>query len=154
MLSKPLSPAYTRRCLSALSAFAQPGDGIVALCPCYEPTASCGLCQRSAIYRCFPIENTRTGATLMLGVECIQAYRTLVKGLRRKHMHYRDPGTIGAILQRYRRRGALTEEQVRDFLLAGQVHSGGTSHQGQQRERSAWHIETLRQDSLEETTSL
>lgn len=128
MLSKPLSPAYTRRCLAALYAFAQPGDGIVALCPCYEPTASCGLCQRSALYRCFPIQNTRTGVILMLGVECIQAYRTLVKELRRGKKHYRDPGTIGTILQRYRRRGALTEEQVRDFLLAGHVHSGLSLH--------------------------
>ena len=67
MLSKPLSPAYAQRCLIALREFAQPGDGVVALCPSYEPMAACGLCHRQAIYRCFPVQNTRTGAILLLG---------------------------------------------------------------------------------------
>lgn len=90
----------------------------------------------------------------MLGVECIQAYRTLVKDLRRRKIHYRDPGTIGTILQRYRRRGALTEEQVRDFLLAGHVHSGVASPRDRQRDQSARRTETLRQDTVETIPSL
>ena len=122
MLSRPLSPAYARRCLAALRLFAQPGDGVVALCPCYDPAASCGLCQRPAIYRCFPVENTRTGAVLVLGVECIQAYRLLAKRLRRGKENYRDPGTIPAIVKRYGHRGALTEAQVLDFLTAGRAN--------------------------------
>jgi len=128
MLSRPLSPAYTRRCLTAMRMFAQPGDGIVALCPCYDPTAACGLCQRPAIYRCFPIQNTRTGTVLVLGVECIQAYRLLAKKLRRGRENYRDPGTIPAIVKRYGNRGALTETQVLDFLVAGRVNPGTATH--------------------------
>lgn len=121
MLSRPLSQSYTQRCLTALRKFAQPNDGIVALCPTYDPTASCGLCQRPAIYRCFPIQNTRTGAVLMLGVECIQAYRVLARKLRRGKENYRDPGTIAVILKRYWSRGELTEEQMLDFMTAGRV---------------------------------
>jgi len=124
MLSKALSPTYAQRCVSALRTFAQPGDGVVALCPRYEPTAACGLCQRPGIYRCFPVQNTRTGALLLLGVECIQVYRLLAKRLRRGKEHYHDPGTIPAILKRYQRRGMLTEAQVHDFLAAGHVHQG------------------------------
>ena len=130
MLSKPVSPAYAHRCLLALREFAQPGDGVVALCPSYEPLAACGLCHRPAIYRCFPVQNTRTGAILRLGVECIQAYRTLAKHLRRSQEHYRDPGTLGAILRRYRSRGALTEEQERDFLSAGHAGLGRARRRG------------------------
>ena len=104
-----------------MRAFAQPGDGIAALCPRYDATAACGLCQRPAIYRCFPIENTRTGSVLMLGVECIQAYRTLAKKLRRGKENYRDPGAIPSIIKRYHSRGALTEQQALDFLLAAHV---------------------------------
>jgi hypothetical protein len=107
--------------------FAQPGDGIVALCPRYDPSAACGLCQRAAIYRCFPIQNTRTGALLMLGVECVQAYRALARKLRRGKENYRDPGTIPTIVKRYWSRGALTEEQVQDLLSAGRVKSGPAS---------------------------
>jgi len=121
MLSRPLSPAYTRRCVAAMRAFAQPDDGVVALCPCYDPTATCGLCQRSAIYRCFPIQNTRTENILTLGVECIQAYRILAKKLRRAKENYRDPGTIPAIIKRYRSRGALAEAQALDFLSAAHI---------------------------------
>src|SRR5262245_11622316 len=102
MLSRPLSLSYTQRCLTAIPTFAQPGDSVVALCPRYDPTASCGLCLRPAIYRCFPIQNVQTGAVMILGVECIQAYRVLAKRLRRGREHYRDPGTIPAILKRYR----------------------------------------------------
>jgi len=131
MLSRPLSPAYARRCLTAIRMFSQPGDGIVALCPRYDPTASCGLCQRSAIYRCFPIQNTRTGAVLVLGVECIQAYRALARKLRRGKENYRDPGTIPNIVKRYGNRGALTEAQVIDLLSAGRVNpQAGTSRRG------------------------
>ena len=133
MLSKPLSPAYAQRCLIALREFAQPGDGVVALCPSYAPMAACGLCHRQAIYRCFPVQNTRTGAILLLGVECIQAYRTLAKQLRRSKEHYRDPGTLVAILRRYRSRGALTEEQVRDLLSAGRAGLGRASQRGRLR---------------------
>jgi len=121
MLSRPLSPAYTRRCLVAMRMFAQPGDGVVALCPRYDATAACGLCQRPAIYCCFPIQNTRTGNVLMLGVECIQAYRALAKKLRKDKENYRDPGAIPTIIKRFQSRGALTEEQARDFLLAAHV---------------------------------
>ena len=128
MLSKSLSPAYARRCVSALRAFAQPGDSVIALCPRYEPTAVCGLCKRPGIYRCFPIQNTRTGEMLLLGIECIQVYRLLAKQLRRGKEHYQDPGTITVILKRYQRRGALTATQVLDFLTAGRVHSGSTEH--------------------------
>jgi hypothetical protein len=55
---------------------------------------------------------------LMLGVECIQAYRALAKKLRKGKENYRDPGVIPMIIKRYQSRGALTEEQARDFLLA------------------------------------
>jgi hypothetical protein len=127
MLSRPLSPAYARRCLAAIRAFAQPGDPVVALCPRYDPSASCGLCQRPAIYRCFPIQNARTGAELVLGVECIQAYRLLVRKLRREKENYRDPGTIPTILKRYEKRGALTEAQVLDLLSAGRVPPGSVT---------------------------
>src|SRR5262249_44967191 len=129
MLSRPLSPAYTRCCLAALRLFAQPGDGIVALCPRGDPTAACGLCQRSAIYRCFPVQNLRTGAVLVLGVECIQAYRLLAKRLRRGQENYRDPGTIPAIVKRYGNRVALTEAQVLDLLSAGRAHPGAGRQQ-------------------------
>jgi hypothetical protein len=131
MLSRPLSPGYARRCTIALQKFAQPGDTVVALCPVYDPTATCGLCQRSAIYRCFPIQNLRTEAVLMLGVECVQAYRLLAKRLRRGNEHYRDPGTIAAIIKRYQHRGQLTEQQAVDFLTAG--HAG--SEKGKLREQ-------------------
>ena len=124
MLSRPLSPTYTRRCLAAMRIFAQPGDGIIALCPRYDPTAACGLCQRPAIYRSFPVQNTRTEVVLILGVECIQAYRLLAKRLRRGKENYRDPGTIPAIVKRYGNRGALTEAQVLDLLSAGRVNLG------------------------------
>jgi hypothetical protein len=124
MLSRPMSPAYTRRCLTALRGFAQPGDGVVALCPRYDAAAACGLCQRPAIYRCFPIQNLRTGAVLVLGVECIQAYRLLAKRLRRGKENYRDPGTIPAIVKRYGNRGALTAAQVLDLLSAGRANPG------------------------------
>jgi hypothetical protein len=133
MLTKPLSPAYARRCLAALRAFAQPGDGVVALCPSYDPTASCGLCQRPAIYRCFPVQNTRTGAVIMLGVECIQAYRVLARKLRRGKENYHDPGTITVILKRYWSRGELTEGQVRDFLSAGRAGFAAGGRQGRLR---------------------
>ena len=133
MLSKPVSPAYAHRCLLALREFAQPGDGVVALCPSYAPRAACGLCHRPAIYRCFPVQNTRTGAILRLGVECIQAYRTLAKQLRRSKENYRDPGTLVAILRRYRSRGALTEEQVRDLLSAGRAGLGRARQRGRLR---------------------
>lgn len=123
MLSRPLSPGYARRCTLALQKFAQSGDTVVALCPVYDPTATCGLCQRPAIYRCFPIQNIRTEAVLMLGVECVQAYRLLAKRLRRGNEHYRDPGTIAAIIKRYERRGQLTEQQAIDFLTAGHANS-------------------------------
>ena len=136
MLSRPLSPAYARRCLTALRLFAQPGDGVVALCPCYDPTASCGLCQRPAIYRCFPVQNTRTGAVLVLGVECIQAYRLLAKRLRRGKENYRDPGTIPAIVKRYGNRGALTEAQVLDLLTAGRANPGSATRRGSVAGRS------------------
>src|ERR1044071_8758859 len=92
MLSRPLSPSYTQRCLTAIRAFAQPGDAVISLCPKYDPTASCGLCLRPAIYRCFPIQNVRTEAVMLLGVECIQAYRVLAKKLRRGQENYQDPG--------------------------------------------------------------
>ena len=131
MLSKSLSPAYARRCISALRTFAQAGDGIIALCPRYEPAAACGLCQRLGIYRCFPIQHTRTAEILLLGIECIQVYRLLAKQLRRGKEHYQDPGTISAILKRYQRRGVLTEAQVQDFLTAGRIHSGPISHRTQ-----------------------
>ena len=131
VLSKSLSPAYARRCVSALRAFAQPGDSVIALCPRYEATAACGLCQRPGIYRCFPIQNIRTGEMLLLGIECIQVYRLLAKQLRRGKEHYQDPGTISAILKRYQRRGALTETQVLDFLTAGRVRTGLTSRHSQ-----------------------
>jgi hypothetical protein len=103
-----------------MRAFAQPDDGVVALCPCYD-AAACGLCQRSAIYRCFPIQNTRTANVLMLGVECIQAYRILARKLRRGKENYRDPGTIPTIIKRYRSQGTLTEAQALDFLSAAHV---------------------------------
>ena len=135
MLSKPLSPAYAHRCLIALREFAQPGDGVVALCPSYAPRAACGLCHRQAIYRCFPVQNTRTGAILLLGVECIQVYRTLAKHLRRSQEHYRDPGTLVAILRRYRSRGELTEEQERDLLSAGRAGLGKASRRARLQER-------------------
>jgi len=131
MLSKSLSPTYARRCSSALRAFAQPGDGIIALCPRYEPAVVCGLCQRPGIYRCFPIQNVRTEEILLLGIECIQVYRLLAKQLRRGKEHYQDPGTISAILKRYQRRGDLTEAQVQDFLTAGRLPSGSTEQRGQ-----------------------
>jgi len=118
MLSRPLSPGYAKRCTVALQNFAQPGDAVVALCPIYDPTATCGLCQRPAIYRCFPVQNLRTDAVLTLGVECVQVYHLLVKKLRRTKAQYRDPGTIAAIVKRYQRRGQLTEEQALDFLTA------------------------------------
>lgn len=57
----------------------------------------------------------------MLGVECIQAYRALAKKLRRGKENYRDPGAIPTIIKRFQSRGALTEEQARDFLLAAHV---------------------------------
>src|SRR5215510_3630402 len=137
MLYRPLSPTYTRRCLAAMRTFAQPGDGIVALCPRFDATAACGLCQRPAIYRCFPIQNTRTGAVLILGVECIQAYRLLAKRLRRGKENYRDPGTIPTIVKRYGNRGALTEAQVRDLLSAGRVNPGaGRQRRGSTADRS------------------
>jgi hypothetical protein len=137
MLSRPLSPTYTRRCLAAMRMFAQPGDGIVALCPRYDPTAACGLCQRPAIYRCFPIQNLRTEAVLVLGVECIQAYRLLAKRLRRGKENYRDPGTIPAIVKRYGNRGALTEAQVLDLLSAGRAHpNSGRQRRGNLAARS------------------
>jgi hypothetical protein len=128
MLSRPLSPGYTRRCLTAIRRFAQPGDEIVALCPGYDPTASCGLCQRPVIYRCFPIQNARTGTVLVLGVECIQAYRTLARKLRRGKEDYRDPGTIPTIVKRYGKRGALTETQMLDFLSAGRANPGTVTY--------------------------
>ncbi|MBM4255445.1 MAG: hypothetical protein FJ147_06050 [Deltaproteobacteria bacterium] len=121
MLSRPLSPGYAKRCTIALQKFAKPGDPVVALCPTYDPTATCGLCQRPAIYRCFPIQNMRTQAVLMLGVECVQAYRLLAKRLRRGNEQYRDPGAVTAIIKRYQRRGQLTEAQVVDFLSAAHV---------------------------------
>lgn len=121
MLSRPLSPAYTQRCLTALRAFAQPGDQVIALCPTYDPTASCGLCQRPAIYRCIPVQNLRTEEVIMVGIECIQAYRVLARKLRRGQENYRDPGTVSAILKRYRTRGELTEQQEDDFLSACHV---------------------------------
>lgn len=123
MLSRPLSPGYAKRCTIALQKFAQPGDMVVALCPVYDPTATCGLCQRPAIYRCFPIQNIRTETVLMLGVECVQAYHLLAKRLRQGHEHYRDPGTIVAIIKRYERRGQLTAQQAMDFLTAGHANS-------------------------------
>jgi hypothetical protein len=67
----------------------------------------------------------------MLGVECIQAYRVLVKKLRRGKENYRDPGTITAILRRYHSRGALTDEQVEDFLSAGHVEFAGSRRRSQ-----------------------
>ena len=137
MLSRQLSPTYARRCLVAMRSFAQPGDGIVALCPRYDPAARCGLCQRPAIYRCFPIQNTRTEAILVLGVECIQAYRLLAKRLRRGKENYRDPGTIPTIVKRYGHRGALTEAQVLDLLSAGRANPGpGRQRRGGTAERS------------------
>ncbi|MGE4096188.1 MAG: hypothetical protein AB7G75_35755 [Candidatus Binatia bacterium] len=139
MLSRPLSPGYARRCTAALQKFAQPGDTIVALCPVYDPTATCGLCQRSAIYRCFPIQNLRTEAVLTLGVECVQAYRLLAKRLRRGNAGYRDPGTVTAIVKRYQRRGQLPEEQARDFLAAAHVgqpgHDRAVAGKTQKRQR-------------------
>lgn len=122
MLSRPLSPGYAKRCTIALQKFAQPGDVVVALCPTYDPTATCDLCQRPAIYRCFPIQNMRTQAVLTLGVECVQAYRLLAKRLRRANEQYRDPGAITAIVKRYQRRGQLTEAQAVDFLSAAHVN--------------------------------
>lgn len=105
--------------------FAQPDDAIVALCPKYDPTAACGLCQRTAIYRCFPIQNLRTGTVITLGVECMQAYRVLAKRLRRDKANYRDPGAITTIVKRYQRRGELTEQQALDFLTAAHVSASG-----------------------------
>lgn len=140
MLSRPLSPTYARRCLTALRAFAQPGDSIVALCPTYDPTASCGLCQRPAIYRCFPIQNLRTSETLLLGVECIQAYRTLAKKLRKTQEWYSDPGAIPTILKRYRNRGALTEEQELDFLSACHATPGLRYKTPRGKKESANHV--------------
>lgn len=64
----------------------------------------------------------------MLGVECIQAYRLLAKRLRRGKENYRDPGTIPAIVKRYGNRGALTETQILDFLVAGRVNLGSATH--------------------------
>lgn len=113
--------------------FAQPGDTVVALCPVYDPTATCDLCQRPAIYRCFPIQNLRTEAVLTLGVECVQAYRLLAKRLRRGNEHYRDPGTIAAIIKRYERRGQLTEQQALDFLTAGHVSDKKANRADKQR---------------------
>lgn len=133
MLSRPLSPGYARRCTIALQKFAQPGDAVVALCPSYDPTATCDLCQRSAIYRCFPIQNLRTEAVLTLGVECVQAYRLLAKRLRKGNVHYRDPGTIAAIIKRYQRRGQLTEAQAVDFFAAAHVSDKKTSRDEQRR---------------------
>jgi hypothetical protein len=66
----------------------------------------------------------------MLGVECVQAYRLLAKRLRRGNEHYRDPGTIAAIIKRYERRGQLTEKQARDFLTAGHAGSEKTREPG------------------------
>jgi len=99
---------------------------VVALCPVYDPTATCDLCQHPAIYRCFPIQNVRTEAVLMLGVECVQAYRLLAKRLRRGNEYYRDPGTIATIIKRYQHRGQLTEQQALDFLTAGHAGSEKT----------------------------
>jgi hypothetical protein len=69
----------------------------------------------------------------MLGVECIQAYRVLVKKLRRGKENYRDPGTITAILRRYHSRGVLTDEQVEDFLSAGHADHAGSRRRSQER---------------------
>ncbi len=135
MLSRPLSPGYAKRCTIALQKFAQPGDAVVALCPTYDPSATCGLCQRPAIYRCFPVQNVRTEAVLMLGVECVQAYRLLVKRLRRANEQYRDPGAIAAIVKRYQHRGQLTEEQARDFLTAAHVGSDKEKRREQRQRR-------------------
>lgn len=55
---------------------------------------------------------------MMLGIECIQAYRVLARKLRRGEGNYRDPGPVSAILKRYRTRGELTEQQEIDFLSA------------------------------------
>jgi hypothetical protein len=127
MLSRPLSPGYTRRCTIALQKFAQPGDAIVALCPKYDPTAACGLCQRTAIYRCFPIQNLRTEAVMTLGVECMQTYRVLAKRLRRDKANYRDPGAITTIVKRYQRCGELSEQQALDFLTAAHIGNSGVA---------------------------
>jgi hypothetical protein len=135
MLSRPLSPGYAKRCTIALQKFAQPGDTIVALCPTYDPTATCGLCQRPAIYRCFPVQNLRTETVLMLGVECVQAYRLLVKRLRRGNEQYRDPGAITVIVKRYQRRGQLTEAQALDLLSAAHVSDRRSSKGNQPRRR-------------------
>jgi len=135
MLSRPLSPGYAKRCTIALQKFAQPGDTIVALCPTYDPTATCGLCQRPAIYRCFPVQNLRTETVLMLGVECVQAYRLLVKRLRRGNEQYCDPGAITVIVKRYQRRGQLTEAQALDFLSAGHVSDRRSGKGDQPRRR-------------------
>jgi|GEM_PF-6567162 len=144
MLSRPISPGYARRCTIALQKFAQPGDAVIALCPTYDPTATCGLCQRPAIYRCFPIQNLRTEAVLTLGVECMQAYRLLAKRLRKGNGHYRDPGTIAAIIKRYQRRGQLTEAQAVDFLAAAHVSDKKTSR-GERRGRKSVHDITTRE---------
>ena len=130
--------------------FAQPGDGVVALCPRYDPTAACGLCQRPAIHRCFPIQNTRTEAVLLLGVECIQAYRLLAKRLRRGNENYRDPGTIPTIVKRYANRGALTDVQVLDLLSAGRVYPGaGRQRRGGAADRSHASHTVLSEDPAE-----
>lgn len=77
----------------------------------------------------------RTEAVLMLGVECVQAYRLLVKRLRRGNAQYRDPGAITAIVKRYQRRGQLTEEQALDFLTAAHVRERSSARGAQQRRR-------------------
>src|SRR5690348_18482929 len=83
-MTRRTTEQYNADIRAVLDKFWRPGD-VLRMVERYNRRTKCEMCGRKVdIYRCFVLENVRTGERIVTGRKCIVKYAGVLAGMRQK----------------------------------------------------------------------